>query len=405
MFEFGRDLRKIFAQARESEDLGWVELIGVDLLKIEARREATDAGRVSCPRPFQTECRSAALWRDHARRTGAADSLARADRCADSLVRTAVGDEQIAVAAVSRAQGLMLRFDLCGDPVHLDRALQTVNAVAPPRKARPAAALSAVHARISARRARVSGEPEALLDAAALMDVARHAGATEDVDLRMDAAMLALEAGVLQRDVRLLDQAGRDLGELVEATSPDHRPLTRARALALCGAGLAALASVAGHAEAQVQGRILFDAAADQFTPDHSPLDWAAIQTLRAGDDALPMMVLVQAETLTQGQGLIVGALARERRGAREVALAETLGDQAGLDTLERRLHARMAAAAPLDWVADQLVMVEIMLARRRLGGPEPRSLGLILAEAAGTAREMGVTVLAERAAALMGRG
>ena len=45
------------------------------------------------------------------------------------------------------------------------------------------------------------------------------------------------------------------------------------------------------------------------------------------------------------------------------------------------------------------------MLARRRLGGPEPRSLGLILAEAAGTAREMGVTVLAERAAALMGRG
>ena len=39
MFEFGRDLRKLFAQARESEDLGWVELIGPDLLRAEALRE------------------------------------------------------------------------------------------------------------------------------------------------------------------------------------------------------------------------------------------------------------------------------------------------------------------------------------------------------------------------------
>ena len=43
MFEFGRDLRKLFAQARESEDLGWVELIGVDLLQAEARRETIDS--------------------------------------------------------------------------------------------------------------------------------------------------------------------------------------------------------------------------------------------------------------------------------------------------------------------------------------------------------------------------
>ena len=29
MFEFGRDLRKLFEKARESEDLGWLELVGV----------------------------------------------------------------------------------------------------------------------------------------------------------------------------------------------------------------------------------------------------------------------------------------------------------------------------------------------------------------------------------------
>ena len=52
MFEFGKDLRKLFAQARQDDDLGWVELIGADLLRIEARQQSTDAGRVSCPRPF-----------------------------------------------------------------------------------------------------------------------------------------------------------------------------------------------------------------------------------------------------------------------------------------------------------------------------------------------------------------
>ena len=36
MFEFGKDLRKLFAQARESDDLGWVELIGVEVDRIIA---------------------------------------------------------------------------------------------------------------------------------------------------------------------------------------------------------------------------------------------------------------------------------------------------------------------------------------------------------------------------------
>ena len=124
MFEFGRDLRKLFDKARESEDLGWVELIGVDLLHAEARRESIDAGRVSCSRPFETERRAGALWREHARRTGAGDSLDRAERAADSLSRTAGSDDQRVLAAIDRAQVLLLRFDLCGDPVRLSAALE-----------------------------------------------------------------------------------------------------------------------------------------------------------------------------------------------------------------------------------------------------------------------------------------
>ncbi|HBI18312.1 MULTISPECIES: hypothetical protein [unclassified Brevundimonas] len=402
MFEFGRDLRKLFAQARESEDLGWVELIGPDLLRAEALRESIDAGRVSCNRPFETEHRAAALWREHARRTGAAESLDRADRCADSLSRSATTQDQAALAAADGAASAMLRFDLCGAPERLDRALALLASVNRPRSRRAASTLAAIHARLKARTARLAGDVDSLAEAGGLMEAAVQGDTAEDLELRMDQAALALETGVVRREVRLLDQAGRSLGALVETASPDHRPLTRARALALCGAGLSALAAVAGHQGARAQARSLFDAAAEQFTPDHSPLDWVAIQILRAGDEAQPLMLLAQAESLTQGRDLVLGAAVRERRITREVALAEAVGDLAGMITLETRLRARMPDATPLDWSADQIGMAEILLARQRLTGSAAGGLGLMLGEAATTARERGVDVLAERAEALL---
>ena len=104
-----------------------------------------------------------------------------------------------------------------------------------------------------------------MLDAAALLDAALHGAKglppTVSDDLRLDRAALGLEAGVARRDGRLLDQAGRDLRMLVESASPDYRPLTRARALALAGAGLMALARLAKDEAATVQGQALFAAA------------------------------------------------------------------------------------------------------------------------------------------------
>ena len=82
-----------------------------------------------------------------------------------------------------------------------------------------------------------------------------------------------------------------------------------------------------------------------------------------------------------------------------------TLGDMTGLDAIETRIRARLvkaAASEPLAWAADQIGMAEIMLARHRLGGVVPTDLGLILGEAAMTAREMGVDALADRAEALL---
>jgi len=408
MFEFGRDLRKLFDKARESDDLGWLELIGADLVEAEARREAVDAGRVSCARPFDSWIRASALWREHARRTGRRESLDRAAKCASEAARHTTTPDQTAGAAIESGEIHLLRFDLFGGPTALTAALGDAQSLTAERPATRAAA-AALHARLCARRARLSAQPSNLLDAAALLDAALHGAralppAAGD-ELRLDRAALALEAGVARRDGRLLDQAGRDLRALVESASPDYRPLTRARALALAGAGLTALAELAGSDAARTQGRDLFEAAAEQFTPDHSPLDWVAVR-LAGSRTGTPLLVLAEAETLSREPGLILGALARERRLAAEAALAESMADLGALTGLEAIIRRRLTKATttePLDWAADQIGMARLAMARGRLMGVEPHAVGLMLAEALETARECGAPALMERAVLAMG--
>ncbi|MDI1281228.1 hypothetical protein [Brevundimonas sp.] len=409
MFEFGRDLRKLFAQARESDDLGWIELIGADLVRGEARQQSIDAGRVSCTHPFDAGLRACALWREHARRTGFGDSLDRARKAASEAVRTAAGADQAARAAIETAHVLMLEFDLNGGVAALTRAVAGIDALGRVNRPETARAAAVIHARLKARQARLSSDNAALLDATALLDAALHdlgprAGAAAD-EARLDRAALALEAGVARCDARLLDQAGRDLRDLVEQAAPEYRPLTRARALALCGVGMKLLAAMAGDAAVMRQGQAMFEAAADQFTVDHSPLDWVAIQIVRA-DDRASLVALAQAQVLTEGGGLILGALAREARFALETAAAESAADLKTLSALRarlcRRLGDRSGRQTPLDWAADQIAIARVNIALGRLTGLEAVCLDMTLVEAAATARELGVTALAARAEGLI---
>jgi len=409
MFEFGKDLRKLFAQARESEDLGWLELIGVDLLAIEARQQTTDAGRVSCARPLEAWLRASALWREHARRTGAADSLTHARTAAADAARHAHAADDVARTAVETARNGLTGFDLTGDRLALDQAAREVPGTTAGCRRDTVAAIAAVHARIRARQTRFTDNPAALMQAAALLDAAIHdladGPACEVDDLRLDRAALALETGVMRRDAHLLDQAGRELQRLVQSASPDYRPLTRARALTLCGAGLAALAALAHDDQAHAQGRAMFDAAAEQFTPDHSPLDWAVIQIVRAQTpDALSLTSLRRLEAVTAGQGLVVGAIARDLLNQAEVAAAA--GTAVTLDFIDASLRRRLAVrpASALDWAVDQIAMARVADARRETGVDNTGQIGVALIEAAEIAHDHGVPALAERAEDLLDR-
>jgi len=399
MFEFGKDLRRLFGRDRDREDLGWLELIGVDLVEAEARRASIDAGRASCAKPDQAWLTAAALWRELAARTGRMDALDHADDAARDAEKAAHAAARLEEARCARAQGLLLRFDLYGGPALLDEAAELI--------ARDSGrqATVAVHARLSARKARLDGRPVRLLEAAALLDLAVHglAGSADPLAeaVRLDRAGLTLEAGIAQRDGRLLDQAGRDLFALVEACPAERRPLTRARALALSASGLSALAALADDAQARDQARALLEAAGDQFTPDHSPLDWCAVQLASVGGPA--RLVAVEALCRSAGPGLILGALARERLAADRVAAAEAAGDPTALDAVQAELRRRLATpAAPLDWAADQIGLARVALARARLCDSPAGETGLMLATAAEVATEEGCPLLARQAEALL---
>ena len=244
MFEFGRDLRKLFEKARESEDLGWLELVGADLVANEAQSMCIEAGRVSCTQPFDSWMRASALWREHARRTGHRASLDRAAAAASDAARHTATPDQTAMAALESGEIHLLRFDLFGGPEKLNAAVADVQSLTADRPATRSAA-AALHARLSARRARLSGEPAAMLDAAALLDAALHGAKglppTVSDDLRLDRAALGLAAGVARRCVvkaraqrsPRLSRADPKLAKMARTTAPPppnhHRNFARRR--------------------------------------------------------------------------------------------------------------------------------------------------------------------------------
>jgi len=407
MFEFGRDLRRLFDGHQADQELGWLEVVDVEVLRGEARRQTVDAGRATCQRPVQAWLLASALWREHTRRSGAADSLQHARLTALDGRKAARSNDERAEAVMALAETMVLSFDLYGGPDSLSRALSLIDglkdhATRPLLRVR----LTALHARIRSRQVGSPGgdslQAMAFLDQA-IHELSRRPGLLLDT-LKLDRAVLTLTFGIERRDARLLDQAGRELRDLVDTCPAERRPLTRARALALCGAGLSALAALADNADALEQGRALFDAACDQFTPDHSPMDWAAVILARSA--ALP-----GAACLVEGAPSdVVGALTRSRTVPglaladavveAGVMRAESQGDILALDRLAARLRSRLALdrPRPVAWAVDQIGLARIALSKARLLDKPAGPIRLVLVEAAAAARDEGADLIADRA-------
>ena len=413
MFDFGKDLQRFVLGGGRAgvRDARLLELLAPELLAQQAHAETAMAERAAWPAESWRDV--SRLWLEHARRTGSAASLDAAERAGERCLGTGDGSAR-GLSLLARARVALLRHELFAGADALIRAEMMVEAAGGERCApETAAQVAALHARLATRRAQASGAADAVRSAAALLDAALHgmetlAGqrrlrdpwvAVDLAETRLERAGLGALAGVRHKDPRLLDQAGRDLRLLAERTDGDFAPLTRARALAACGAGLAVLGEMAGRADCVAQAVDLLDGAADLFAADHSPLDHAAIlgargstllrlaemdQDDRAREEA--SACLDQACILSGGRRLKLGTEISILAMRARIRCAEDAGDPLALSALEARAKARLAdggaARDPLGWAADQLVLAGVYEALDRLGSEPSRAAAAALARA-----------------------
>ena len=420
MFDFGKDLKRFVASGvgGQARDPRVLELLPTAMVAEQAASESPMAARSS--QPWRAWRDVALIWIGHARRTGLTSSLDAAGRAAQQALDAAPAGAPFVFASSVVAEVLLARFDLRGNLEALSEAEAAVEAASEEPNARRAqAAAAAIHARLRARRALMGEDPAAVRAAAALLDAALHLDSRRSgdpdawrlvraVDLRMERAELALQAGLRWRDERLLDQAGRDLRLLMDHVDGDFVPVTRARAMRACGLALSALGEMAGQNGALEQAIELMSGARELFDEDHSPLDAGAILSAQAetlirwqGEAPVAQLLKSAEDMLTRAWKLCATrstALEIEirLRAARvKTLLAVTDGDVVALSHQEARLRQRLARGEgdAVVWAVDQLCLAGVYEALDEMGCGPSRSwaAAYVRTEATEALREAGL--------------
>ena len=420
MFDFGKDLKRFVASGvgGQARDPRVLELLPTAMVAEQAAAESPLAAQAA--QPWSAWRDVALIWIGHARRTGLTSSLDAAGRAAQQAMDAAPAGAPFAFASAVVAEVLLARFDLRGNLDALSEAEAAVEVASEePNARRGQAAVSAIHARLRARRALMGDDPAAVRAAAALLDAALHLDSRRSgdpdvwrgvraVDLRLERAELSLQAGLRWHDERLLDQAGRDLRLLMDHVDGDLLPVTRARAMRACGLALSALGEMAGQTGAMEQAIELMSGARELFDEDHSPLDAGAVlaaqaETLMRWQGEAPVVELLKSaeDLLTQAWKLCATRSTtleieiRLRAARIKTELATAQGDMAALSHQEARLRQRLARGegGPVAWAVDQLCLAGVYEALDDLGCRPARgwAAGYVRSEAIEALREAGL--------------
>lgn len=406
MFEFGRDLKRLFATDGPRDgltggDLSLLEMLDLRLLRIEAKAGDVSAGRVSARDPSQRRLDAARIWRELARRTGDPLALRRAAESAEKAAEAFKREGRTrgwALARCEQAEVAMLGADLYGDD-GLNAAAET--ALREVRKAAPSTAVSALAwgrlVRLEAGKALAEVDRKAALAAAAAFDTpiltleghlrTRAVSKAEVARLRCDRAEFLIAAAARLKDASLYEDAISALDKLAGRLDPTYEPLTWARVRELSGMARAAVGELHGHIEDVVQGLELMTEAVDCAAGDHSPLDWARLQqglafglqslgeageADRAFEHALAAYERALWSTREQPALSLRVALLHNRAGclARRAELGADIGmlDDA-VDALKVELINLSPGKDPVGWAVAQLNLARLYEARAELPG------------------------------------
>jgi hypothetical protein len=399
MFEFGRELKRAMGEQQGSPDPSLYELLDAEMLAAQGRATDVEAGRVSTKQPFPIWLRSAAVWREHARRTGDAMSVRRAASAATSAGRVASTPAEQARAAVEQALASLIGADLFGDQELYDAARNALKMATDTKgDAICELMIEHAHARLVSRDAIASGVYGRALDAAALFDsvITRlddYAVEHRSIAMRFDATLARIERadllqifGARMADARLLSTVEINLTALLHQIEGDFEPLAWARVAEVLGLAQVALGELEHRNEAIALGVASLLGAAQRFAREHSPLDWARLQHgLAVGLQALgeandDRAAFLEAEKAFDRALEVVGsgslsmrAMAACNRAACVARRAERCGDLIALSNAESAFKAEAARADarhdPVGWAVLQINLARVYEARADLLG------------------------------------
>jgi hypothetical protein len=436
----GRDIRRRFGETAPAgtlarllaEDPARLELVDAATLRAQAAAAGFASAQGSPEVRADALRAQSLLLREHARRTGAAEDLAKAADAADRA-RRLLDEPETGEARLQLALCALTAAELFGDGAALDAARARLEPVSSEEPALSAARRLAASARAASAEALAAGDVDAAVIAAGLHDravEALDALARRNAALRSDAALarvgraeLLVGFAVRLRDASLAAQAADDLAQVSDRLDPDAMPLTFARVETLRGEALTALGELNGDACALAEAAAALVCAVEAVPDGWSPVDRAragralglARQALAEATDEAALYDQA-AESFDLALIALAGAPALPLRAAcafdRALALArraEATQDPRALAWAEGALKARLTAHAanddPVAWAALQVALARLYTMRAALLGDcgERADAALAIEAAVEVFTERGLKSLAEQALAIGG--
>lgn len=407
MFEFGRELKRLFGAETQTRDgltggdASLLELLDLEMLRAEAKAADIAAGRVGAKDRAQRRLEAAIVWREIARRTGDAVALrkaaAGAETAADLFGRNRRPDGW-ARARCEQAFCAMLGVELFGDPgleAAAGAAFRDARAAARGGLALPLAEVGI--AAIEGRARMADGDAQLARVTAArfstpivgLKTLTRRCRAARllSVEARLVRCDLLLGWGARLKDRDLLQQALNEAELAGDGLDPAYEPVSWARVAAARGQAMALLGEIGGEIEPLAEAVNALADALKEVSRDHSPLDWARMQAALAqglqalGEAGASERAYEQAVTCFDRASLVlkdIPALALRAAVTSNRALclarsAELSGDLTVLDAAETAFRVELTSLSPARdpaaWALLQVNLARLYEARLDITG------------------------------------
>lgn len=404
MFEFGREIRRIFGNhGRVETDPTLYELLNLKLLIAQGRHLDIEGGRVSTKDRYTPYVEAAQIWREYARRTGDPVALRRAATSAENAGKAAVTTSEAASAALEQALTCILGCELFDTAELLDSAETLLSggkaAIANDEalKTRFAQAEARLLARMASRKG--AGDLDPCLHAMSRIDRAieradervRQTNAARDkieaAQARFERGDLLMMVGLDRGDASLMAAVVKDFDALRLRLDPDYEPVTHARVVLRLAQAYIWQGQIEGRPEIISEGIALLsheDNAGLDY--EHSPLDWVEHkQALAMGLQALGELTLNEEVC---DKAMAVYDLALKRPMQKQLSLraqlannraaclarhAEIKGDLTSLEKAEKAFKIELRNVKPQDdpvgWAILQSNLARLYVARGDITG------------------------------------